>query len=148
MTTPENSNSDFDAISLVLEQYFMGLYQGDVEKLNVIFHEGTWLKAPNVRRSLNTWLNDVRNRPNPAEIGALFSFKILSLDIVNDQAMAKVYCPLFDFHYIDFLGFLKENGQEIMCYLKLSKKRARLEIAKSTLISAKLNMVTMTELTR
>ncbi len=34
----------------------------------------------------------------------------LSLEIIKDQAEAKVDVPVFDNHYIDFLGLLKEDG--------------------------------------
>jgi len=111
MATSEVLDGDFDSILSVLEQYFRGLHMGDADKLKAIFHEDTWLKAPGVRRSLSMWLDDVKNRQKPAEIDSPFRFKVLSIDIVKEQAMAKVYCPLFEFHYIDFIGLLKEQEQ-------------------------------------
>ena len=115
MTLPDKVlgevSCDFDLVSIVLHRYFSGLHFGDVAKLKAIFHEDAWLKAPNARRSLTQWLSDVENRPIPANLNKPFNFKVLAIDIVQDQAMAKVYCPLFDFHYIDFLGLLKEQGQ-------------------------------------
>ncbi|OIQ26789.1 MAG: hypothetical protein BM561_02085 [Vibrio sp. MedPE-SWchi] len=95
----------------VLNKYFDGLHQGDSAKLRSIFHADAWLKAPGVRRSLETWLKDVEEREIPASLNLPFSFKVLDLDIVKDQAMAKIYCPLFDYEYIDYLGLLKEEGQ-------------------------------------
>lgn len=101
----------FTAVTTILQQYFEGLYYGDVDKLNKIFHPDAWLKAPNSRRSLTQWLTDVAQREAPGQLGHDFNFKILALDIVQNQAMAKIACPLFDFNYVDFLGLLKENGQ-------------------------------------
>ena len=40
-----------------------------------------------------------------------FNFIIQSLEIVGDQAIAKVDAPLLAAHFIDFLGLLKEDGQ-------------------------------------
>jgi len=40
-----------------------------------------------------------------------YAFKVLSLDIEGDQAMAKVDVPLLAAHFIDFLGLLKEDGK-------------------------------------
>ena len=40
-----------------------------------------------------------------------YNFNIQSLEIVGDQAMAKVDAPLLAAHFIDFLGLLKEDGQ-------------------------------------
>ncbi|NQZ80163.1 MAG: nuclear transport factor 2 family protein [Colwellia sp.] len=106
-----NATRDIDAVTAIVHSYFDGLHHGDITKLNDIFHPDTWLKAPGSRRSLTQWLNDVENRETPAQLNKPFDFKILALDVVQDQAMVKIYCPLFDFHYIDFLGLLKEKGQ-------------------------------------
>jgi len=114
MNNPDSTNQltkDFDAISAIIQKYFDGLYQGDVDLLSSIFHQDVWLKAPNKRRSLSEWLSDVSNRPTPAEQGAAFNFKLLSVDIVQNQAMVKIYCPLFEFQYIDFIGLLKEREE-------------------------------------
>ena len=40
-----------------------------------------------------------------------YNFNIQSLEIVGDQAMAKVDVPLLAAHFIDFLGLLKEDGE-------------------------------------
>lgn len=105
------ATSNLNDIEAVLHSYFDGLYHGDVAKLNSIFHPDAWLKAPGVRRSLNQWLKDVAERTTPAELNQARAFKILAIDVVQDQAMAKIHCPLFDFNYIDFLGLLKEEGK-------------------------------------
>ena len=111
MSDTKQALSDFDNITAIMQGYFDGLHQGDVEKLRSIFHVDTWLKAPGKRRSLEQWLTDVAHRPIPTEQGKPFEFKILSIDVVQDQAMVKIQCPLFDFNYIDFLGLLKEQDQ-------------------------------------
>jgi len=110
-TGMSEATSDLNDIEAVLHSYFDGLYHGDVAKLNSIFHPDAWLKAPGVRRSLNQWLKDVAERTTPAELNQARAFKILAIDVVQDQAMAKIHCPLFDFNYIDFLGLLKEEGK-------------------------------------
>ena len=110
-TGMSEATSDLNDIEAVLHSYFDGLYHGDVAKLNSIFHPDAWLKAPGVRRSLNQWLEDVAERTTPAELNQARAFKILAIDVVQDQAMAKIHCPLFDFNYIDFLGLLKEEGK-------------------------------------
>ena len=91
--------------------YFDGLFEGDVNKLRSIFHEDTWLQGNNYRKTLNEWLEAVANRPIPRDEGMEFSFNIQSLEIIGDQAMAKVDVPLLAAHFIDFLGLLKEAGQ-------------------------------------
>lgn len=110
-TAPSNTTSDLTAIEAILQGYFDGLYHGDVTKLTSIFHPDAWLKAPGIRRSLTQWLANVSTRATPASLNKPFEFEILSIDVVQDQAMAKIHCPLFDFNYIDFLGLLKEEGK-------------------------------------
>ena len=102
---------DFDQVTGIINQYCEGLYLGDVNILNSIFHQDTWLKLPGKRRSLKAWLEDVKHRRAPKDLDQAYDFKILSVDIIKDQAMVKLECPLFDYHYIDFLGLLKEEGQ-------------------------------------
>ena len=105
------TTSDFESITAILHSYFEGLHHGDVNKLKSLFHTDTWLKAPGIRRSLTQWLADVATRPAPVQLSNPQAFKILSIDVVQDQAMTKVHCPLFDYNYVDFLGLLKEEGR-------------------------------------
>lgn len=107
----QTDSQDFDTVVAIIRDYFDGLHTADTAKLEKIFHSDCVLKLPNRRRSLAEWLHDVRNRRVPNEEGVLYRFRILAVDIVNDQAMVKVECPLFENFYIDFLGLLKEQGQ-------------------------------------
>ena len=102
---------EFEAVISLVGEYFHGLHQGDVEKLRSIFHADAFLKAPGLRRSLNEWLDAVVSRPIPAEQNQAFNFKLLSVEIIKDQAMVKLECPLFEHAYVDYLGLLKEDGQ-------------------------------------
>ncbi|MEJ6476896.1 nuclear transport factor 2 family protein [Pseudoalteromonas piscicida] len=102
---------DLDQVTAIIQYYFEGLHQGNVEKLDTIFHADAVLKAPKVRRTKSQWLALVASRPTPESQGAAFNYRILSVDVVNHQAMVKLYCPLLEHHYIDFIGLLKENGQ-------------------------------------
>lgn len=101
---------DYQAIISLLNEYFDGLYEGDISKLRGIFHEDAMLKGNGSRKTRDDWLEAVANRPIPREEGMAFGFNIQSLEIVGDQAMAKVDVPLLAAHFIDFLGLLKEDG--------------------------------------
>ncbi|MFT7560205.1 MAG: hypothetical protein ACI93R_002123 [Flavobacteriales bacterium] len=103
--------NEFLTIVEIVQNYTDGLHFGDVEKLKSIFHEDVVLKAPNLRRNLEDWLLTVQSRDVPAELGLPYDFEIQSIDIIRDQAMVKLRCPLFEYQYIDFIGFLKEGGQ-------------------------------------
>ena len=102
---------DYEAIIGLLNDYFDGLYEGDVDKLRGIFHDDAWVKGNDYRKTRDEWLEAVANRPVPSVEGMDYNFNIQSLEIVGDQAMAKVDAPLLAAHFIDFLGLLKEDGQ-------------------------------------
>ena len=102
---------DYVTIVGILNTYFDGLYEGDVEKLRSIFHNDAWLKGNNYRKTLNDWLEAVAKHPVPSDEWMEYNFNIQSLEIIGDQAMAKVDVPLLAAHFIDFLGLLKEDGQ-------------------------------------
>jgi len=111
-TTPKPATSyqsDYEAIIGILNDYFDGLFEGDVEKLRSIFHADAWLKGNNYRKTLNEWLAAVANRPVPRDEEMEYNFNIQSLEIIGDQAMAKVDVPLLAAHFVDFLGLLKED---------------------------------------
>lgn len=105
------SASDFEKVRSIINRYFQGLYTGNVDDLNTLFQDDTWLITPNGRRSKYQWLRDVEGRATPVERQQSYDFEILSVDIVKNQAMVKVYCPLFEFKYIDFLGLIKTEGE-------------------------------------
>ncbi len=102
---------EFDSVMTLVQAYFNGLYEGDVEKLESIFHPDAFLKAPGLRRSLQQWLEAVAGRSIPAQEGLAYAFKLLSIEVIKDQAMVRLECPLFEHAYVDFLGLLKENGR-------------------------------------
>ncbi|WP_415883886.1 nuclear transport factor 2 family protein [Neptuniibacter sp. QD34_54] len=111
MTTNPAIDDDFTMIQSIINTYFTGLYQGNSDQLKAIFHPTAMLKSPGNFRSLERWLEDVKTRATPKSLGQPFNFKILSIEIIQDQAMVKLECPLFDYFYIDFLGLLKEQGR-------------------------------------
>lgn len=98
-------------VTEIIEQYFRGLYQGDSQLLRGLFSDDCLLKAPGKRRTLMQWLTDVKQRPCPQELGHDYKFEILSIEIIGQQAMVKVYCPLLGHEYIDYLGLLFEQGR-------------------------------------
>jgi len=110
-TTGEFGASEFESVMTLVQDYFDGLHHGEVSKLRAIFHPDAFLKAPGLRRNLEQWLDAVARRPVPDQQGRPYDFKLLSIEIIKDQAMVKLECPLFDHFYVDYLGLLKENGR-------------------------------------
>ncbi|MGY8869777.1 MAG: nuclear transport factor 2 family protein [Pseudomonadales bacterium] len=109
--TGDFGSNEFESVMVLVRDYFDGLHHGEVSKLRAIFHPDAYLKAPRLRRSLEEWLSAVARRPVPSQQGQPYNFKLLSIEIIKDQAMVKLECPLFDHFYVDFLSLLKENGR-------------------------------------
>lgn len=109
--TGDFGSKEFYSVMTLVRDYFDGLHYGEVSKLRAIFHTDAFLKAPGLRRSLDQWLDAVASRPVPDQQGRPYDFKLLSIEIIKDQAMVKLECPLFDHFYVDFLSLLKENGR-------------------------------------
>ena len=95
----------------IVTDYFDGLYHADVEKLRSIFHTDSHLQAANMRKDLDTWLTAVASRAVPAKENHAYKFQIISIEVIGNEAMVKVQCPLFAFNYVDYLGLLRENGR-------------------------------------
>ena len=102
---------EFESLMSLVQNYCDGLYHGDISTLRAIFHSDVFLKAPGLRRSLEQWLDAVASRPVPVQQGQPYGFKLLSIEVIKNQAMVKLECPLFDHFYVDYLGLLKENGR-------------------------------------
>lgn len=110
METSPESTAKRAVINLV-EAYFEGLHFADIAKLKTLFSPDCVLKAPGIRRDLESWFLLVKSRPVPQEKGDPFAYKILAIEIVGEQALVKVYCPLLGDHFIDYLGLLYEKNQ-------------------------------------
>jgi hypothetical protein len=110
-STGDFGANEFTLVMTLISDYCDGLHYADVAKLRAIFHTDAFLKAPGLQRSLDEWLGAVAFRPVPYQEGRSYNFKLLSIEIIKDQAMVKLECPLFDHFYVDFLGLLKENGR-------------------------------------
>ncbi len=106
------------AVSVVLSNYFQGVYRGNVELLRSVFHPQT-LVAGDVNgqayfKSLDEYLEGVKNRKSPLELNESFRMEILSIEIINSIAIAKVRLPMFEFNYYDLLSLNKVNGEWVI----------------------------------
>lgn len=114
--TMKNQASDIESITKVLESnYFKGIYEGDVDLLGKAFHPETLLfgdiKGVPYAKTVEQYLDGVKNRQSPKDSGKPFKGEILSLHIVNSIAVAEAKVVMYDFIYHDILSFHKINGQ-------------------------------------
>jgi hypothetical protein len=112
----ETIQKDSLAISNVLENYyFKGIYDGDIDALGQIFNKGTLLfgdvKGEPYAKTLDQYLDGVKNRQSPKDSGKPFKGEILNIKVVNSIAIAEVRVMMYDFIYHEFLSFHKLNGK-------------------------------------
>jgi len=107
------------AITNALESdYFPGIYNGDVEKLGRIIYPGSLLfgdiNGVPYAKTRAEYLDGVKNRQSVKDSGKPFKGTILSIDVVNSIAVAKVHVKMYDFNYDEFLSFHKINNQWVI----------------------------------
>ena len=95
-------------IEAVLQTYFDGLYEGDVEKLSAAFHPVSHLYCEKDGEVLDVpreqWFEAVRKRASAASQGLARDDRILLLDISGPEtAFAKVACQLPPRYFTDYL---------------------------------------------
>jgi hypothetical protein len=115
-TKMETQKTDSLAISQALEDYyFKGIYEGNISTLGNIFNPGTLLfgdvKGQPYAKTLDQYLDGVAHRQSPKDSGKPFKGDIISIDVVNSIAVAKVRVKMYEFNYNEFLSFHKIEGK-------------------------------------
>jgi len=108
----ETNPQDSLAITQVLEDYyFKGIYEGNINTLGNILNPGTLLfgdvKGQPYAKTLDQYLDGVAHRQSPKDSGKPFKGTIISIDVINSIAVAKVHVKMYDFNYDEFLSFHK-----------------------------------------
>jgi len=111
-------NENAKVITAILQDYFNGIYKGDTDLLKSIFHPHALvsgdIKGELYFKTLDEYLQGVQNRKSPYELGAAFNMEILSLEIINAIAVAKVHIPIFEYNYYDLLSLAVVDGKWVI----------------------------------
>src|ERR1700754_952115 len=112
----KNNHQDQAAISNALENYyFKGIYEGNLDLMDKIYHPGTLLfgdvKGQPYAKTLEQYLDGVKNRQSVKDSGKPFKGTVISIDVINSIAVAKVHVKMYDFNYDEFLSFHKIDGR-------------------------------------
>jgi hypothetical protein len=115
----ENNQQDSLAITQALENYyFKGIYEGDINILRNIYNPGTLVfgdvKGQPYAKTLDQYLDGVKNRQSVKDSGKPFKGTIISIDVINSIAVAKVHVKMYDFNYDEFLSFHKINNRWVI----------------------------------
>lgn len=106
------------AITATLSNYFNGVFEGDTDLLASAFHPQTLISGDvngqPYFKSLDQYLDGVRNRKSPLELGQEFRMEILSIEIINMIAVVKARLVMFEFNYYDLLSLSKIDGKWVI----------------------------------
>src|SRR6476659_816515 len=112
----KNNKQDVAAITSILEDYyFKGIYEGNLDLLKKVYYTGTLLfgdvKGQPYAKTLDQYLDGVKNRQSPKDSGKPFKGEIISIKLINSIAIAEARVKMYDFNYHEFLSFHKLNGR-------------------------------------
>jgi hypothetical protein len=121
----KNIKQDEIAITTALEDYyFRGINEGDLELLKQVYYPGTLLfgdvKGEPYSRTLETYLEAVKNRQSPKDSGKPFKGEIISIRQVNSIAVVEASVKMYEFDYQEFLSFHKLDGRWVIVNKMLS----------------------------
>ena len=101
-------------ISKVIRDYFDGIYDGDVEKLQGSFIAEARIygdiRGEEYVKTLIEYLAGVKVRKSPSELNEKFGMEIIGIDVIGNVAMAKVHLKMLGFNYYDFLSLSVVKG--------------------------------------
>jgi hypothetical protein len=103
------------AITTAIGNYFNGVYNGDIELLRSVFHPQA-LVVGDVNdvpyfKTFSEYLDVVKKRKSPSDLGESFRMEILSMEIINSIAVVKARLGMFEFNYTDLLSLNIINGR-------------------------------------
>jgi len=115
-TKMETNQQAKTAITAVLENnYFKGVYEGDINLLTPIYHSGTLLfgdvKGQPYAKTLSEYLDGVAHRQSVKDSGRPFETEIVEIKVINSIAVAELKVKMYDFNYHEYLSFHRIDGK-------------------------------------
>ncbi len=102
------------AIESLITTYFEGIFYGDVSKLKASFHKNAYLygdiKEVDYLKSVDEYLEGVKGRQSPKDLGEEFKMKIIGVELMGKIAVAKLHLPMLGYNYYDYLSLSKINN--------------------------------------
>lgn len=105
---------DHQIILAMLDQYFQGVYRGDIAQLRAVFHPDAQLfgeiRGQRYHKRLDDYLDVVSSRKSPQDLEEPFLMKPVTVEVMHNIAFAKAQCPMLGFNYVDYLSFARTEG--------------------------------------
>lgn len=101
--------------SAIEQYYFKGIYEGNTKLLKDVFHKDALLfgdvKGVPYYKTAAQYIEGVGSRISPEKSGKAFKATIISIDVINTIAIAKLNVKMYDFNYYNFITFHKIDGK-------------------------------------
>lgn len=108
------SDPETTAIEVLAQDYFLGMYEGDVERLRRIFHPQCWLfgrsRGACHEFPVSGFIDQIASEPVPKVEGEPFDMGVVSIDRTGTVAVVKVEVLYQGRRYTDYL-MLQKTGQ-------------------------------------
>lgn len=116
MNTTEQNKQE---ITRVLEElYLQGIYKGDTVLLHEAFHPDALLfgdiNGTPYAKTARAYIEGVGSRVSPEKSGGPFEPKILSIDVINSIAVAKLNLKMYTFNYYNFITLHQIAGKWVI----------------------------------
>ena len=104
-----------NAIQAVIASYFDGIYRGDTEQLRRLFHPQALLcgdiKGQPYFKKVEEYLEAVHNRQSPQSLGETLQMSIIGIEVLGNNAIAKLHVPMLGYNYYDYLSLSVIGGE-------------------------------------
>jgi len=101
-------------IEKLIDNYFMGIFNGDRAKLEACFNENVHIygdiKKIEYFKNVKDYLDGVQNRQSPKDLDETFQMNIIGIDIMGNIAMVKLHVPMLGYNYYDYLSLAKVDS--------------------------------------
>ena len=102
--------TDIAAITDVVQLYFEGTHFSDGDKMEQAFAPGCQIIGKTMRAERDDWIAQIRERESPASKGAPFDYKIDSIQVDGDIAVARLNVPINGMQFTDVMTLLRLDG--------------------------------------
>lgn len=110
----ESTGPEIAAIEALVEDYFLGMYEANAERLRRIFHSQCWLFGESRGAShefpVSGFIDQFANQPAPKAEGEPFDMRLVSIDRTGSVAVVKDEVLYQGRQYTDYLMLQKTDA--------------------------------------
>jgi hypothetical protein len=115
VTEESDAMKDTNEIVELVQRYFDATWRGDVAQLRTVF-DSRAIVAGEVNgqpyfKSIDEYLAGVANRKSPAELGEKVEMELLTIDVQQNIATAKLHVRMLGFNYYNYFSIIRQQDK-------------------------------------